>query len=425
MKKLRFKGATYNPLNGIKRDSPTAMDESKRIANALVIRTGNEMQPHFPDVAEEVIWGLTAATVNYGEPEDRSLGTVDQIVTNPQRLDKIIELMMKSTAWNGTLAALGGRMKLQAGDEKASTFSTVSRFMSWSRTPLMLANIATSSFDPLKLKRKKMMVYIVLPPEHIKAQAGWLRVMVNSMIMAGVHGGPDESRKIWYVLDEAASLGTPPPESVADLVTGYRKYGCRGIFVYQGLGQLGQCWPKDQGQTLMANTAQIFLSGARDIQTANTLSSMLGKATLLVESWGDGENSSSNDGWSEGAHNSSRSGGRSRGRSSNRNLQQIPRELAKPEELLTFPSRWAITFPPDGVPPVLTYTLRYWEEKWLFQRSSGLVSRFRQACRTLVGSLVLFAIGLVLAMALTQMAVEQSQRAPAYPARVLPRSRGF
>ncbi len=407
MKKLRFDGATLNALSGIRADSPTAMEECKRIADCQVVRQPQgEMQPHFPDVAVEVIWGLTAATVYYGEPGDRSLGTVDRIVTNPTRLEKTIELMMKSPAYGGTLAALGGRLKQQMGEEKASVLSTVSRHLAWTRTPTMLANIATSSFDVSKIKKKKLLIGVVLPPEHMKSGQGWLRTVINATIMAAVQGVPDESRKVFYFFDEAASLGSPPPESVSDLLTGYRKYGCRGIWVYQATGQLIEAWPRDQGQKLMANVSAKIFFGTSDIQTANVISSMLGKFTQIVEGGGSGRTGGSNRGQSEGSSGMSTSGGSNAGWSTNDSWQQAPRDLLTADEILRLPPRYAITFLP-GMAPVLTYMLRYWEEKWLGKRTGGLLSRFRAACRTLAGSLFLLAAGIVLAALLTQAIADQ------------------
>ena len=47
---------------------------------------------------------------------------------------------------------------------------TVGEFREW-----ILADTTTSSFDYGDLKKRKMTVYLVMPPNHLRAQSGWLR----------------------------------------------------------------------------------------------------------------------------------------------------------------------------------------------------------------------------------------------------------
>ncbi len=169
---------------------------------------------------------------------------------------------------------------------------------------------------------------------------------------------------------------------------------------------MAKCWPKDQGQTPLSNTAKIFF-GVQDIQTATLVSSMLGKQTIIVESGGSGTSGGRNSGSSSGSSGFSSNAGDNQGWSSNDNWQQGPRELLTPDEVLRIPPRYAITFPGGGVAPVLTYMLRYFEEPWLYQRSGGLISRFTAACRTLLGALVVLAVGILLAAFLTQAVAAQ------------------
>src|SRR5207245_1450480 len=67
---------TFNPLDFIDKDSPVAIDECRDLAEAMVIRTGQEKDPHWVDSAEAWLAALIALVVVYGEPNDRSLQTV-------------------------------------------------------------------------------------------------------------------------------------------------------------------------------------------------------------------------------------------------------------------------------------------------------------------------------------------------------------
>ena len=76
---------TFNPLDFIDKDSPTAIDECRDLAEALVIRTGQEKDPHWVDSAEAWISALTALVVHYGEPNDRSLQTVRTLLSESRK----------------------------------------------------------------------------------------------------------------------------------------------------------------------------------------------------------------------------------------------------------------------------------------------------------------------------------------------------
>lgn len=64
---VTMKPDTFNPLDSIGKDSPLAIDECKALANALVVRTGEEREPHFNDSAEAWLTALLATVVQYGE----------------------------------------------------------------------------------------------------------------------------------------------------------------------------------------------------------------------------------------------------------------------------------------------------------------------------------------------------------------------
>jgi type IV secretion system protein VirD4 len=417
MKKLPFKTASLNPVELIDKHSRNAIDHCRASANAIVVRSGHEHDPHWNDSAENGIGGLIGVTAWYGRAGNRSLQDVDRLATNPQQLAMASELMMKPDQttgqypWDGMLARMGGMMQGWSGEEKSSIISTMARHLQFLRTPAIAAVTRSSSFKP-RFKKKKQTAYIVCPPEFIRSMSGWIRLMVWALFTSVVNEGLGESRLVHAVLDEAASLEANFG-ALEDAVDKYRGYGLRCQFYYQSYGQLAKCWPKDQGTTLLSNTSAKIFMGTADMQTASLISSMLGKKTILVEGGGDNQSGGSNRGWSEG-HGVSYSGGSNRGWGTNTSWQQAPRELLKPEELLNGLSpRCAITFPGPGIAPVLTRMVRYFEEPGLYRRRGfGLIARFLAACRTLIGSVILLAIALGLAAALTRELQQQQAGQP-------------
>jgi type IV secretion system protein VirD4 len=370
---------TLNIVDSIKKDSPVAIDESRDAAAAIVIRSGQEKDPHWVDSAEAWIAALIALVVHYGEPNDRSLQTVRTLLSSPEKLEMAIKLMCASDAFDGMLARMGNQLTHFKDKELGSTMTTTNRFLRFLDTLAVAENTTTSSFDPAELLKGKMTIYLVLPPEHMRAQSPLLRLWIGSLLRAVVRGGLQEHTKVHFVLDEAASLGHM--EALDDAVDKYRGYGVRLQFYYQSLGQLRKCFPDGQEQTLLSNVSQVFF-GVNDLPTAEYVSDRLGEETIVVRSGGTSTGTS--------RQNSKDSSSYGYSSNANDNWSQQGRKLLKPEEILALSDRTVITFTP-GVPPICTTRIRYFEEPNLTQLPGGW-ERFKAVVNVVSSSLILLLI---------------------------------
>jgi type IV secretion system protein VirD4 len=98
----------FNPCDAIPKTSSTLVDDARALAEALVVRTGAETDPHWNESAVVVITALLTLVLLRFEGEERSLNTVREIACNQQLLDAAVE----------QLKALGGipaRMGHQIG----------------------------------------------------------------------------------------------------------------------------------------------------------------------------------------------------------------------------------------------------------------------------------------------------------------------
>ena len=381
---------TLNALDYIDKDSPTAIDDCRDMAQAVVVSTGHETDRHWVESAEAWIGAMIALVVQYGEPNDRSLQTVRTLLTNPEKMKMAIELMCQSDAWGGMLSRMGNQLTLYKDKELGGVLTTANRFLRFLDTQPVADSTTTSSFDPSDLRKGKMTVYLILPPEHMRAQSPLLRMWIGCLLRAVVRGGLQEKNKVNFVLDEAASLGHM--EALDDAVDKLRGYGVRLQFYYQSVSQLKQCFPDGQDQTLLSNVSQVFF-GVNDLPTAEYVSNRLGEATIVTRSGGTNAGTS---------HQSSSGGGGSSGSSSGSsdNWQQTARRLLKPEEVLALDERTAITFTP-GVPPIWTTLVRSYEEPSLGH--VGLWTQFKTWLDVFTGSLLLLAAAMILAMAFSNI----------------------
>ena len=392
---------TFNPLDYIDKNNPQAIDVCNDLAKALVVRTGDEKEPHWNDSAESWIAGMIATVVQYGEPKNgtRSLQTVRDLFSNPQKLEMAVKLMNESDAYQGMLARIGGQLSHFVDKERSSVLTTVARHLRFLDTLAVAECTKSSSFDPAELSSGKMTVYLVLPPDHMRAQAGLLRMWIGAMLLAVIRGGLREDRRVHFILDEAASLGHM--EVIDDAVDKYRGYGVRLLFCFQSLGQLKTCFPNEQDQTFLSNTTQVFF-GVNDNATADYVSNRLGDATVVVDSGGESRGSSQQH--TQGGQANSSSG---HSDTTNSNWQQQARRLLKPDEVLMLPPRDAITFTP-GVPPVRTKLIRYYEEKSL-GKEPGVIWRLCKAGTHLVAAALVGLLTFLMAILLTvSTAREQS-----------------
>ena len=372
---------TFNPLDFINKNSPHAIDEIRDLSESQVIRTGQEKEPHWNDVAEGWIAAMIAAVVQYGDADDRSLQTIRGLLSDPQKMEMAIKLLCASDAWQGMLARMGHQLTHFKDKELGSTLTTVNRHLRYLDTLAIAANTRSSSFDPSELVSGKMTVYLVLPPEHARAQSPLLRMWISSMLRVVVRGGLQERKLVHFVLDEAASLGHL--QQLDDAVDKYRGYGCRLMFFYQSLGQLKKCFPEGQDENLLANVTQVFF-GVNTSETAERISARLGEQTLILDSGGTSRGTSQQ-------HSARDYGSYSTSSNSNHNWQQHGRKLLKPEEVMALSPRTAITFAP-GVPPICTRLIRYYEG-----RPDALWRRLARGLRATVCSLLLLGASIFVA----------------------------
>ncbi len=275
---------TLNPLLSVDKNSPHAIDDCREIAAAMVDRKEEKGDGvHFLDNAESAIAAVSALIVQFADAENKSLQAVCDIVGNPQRWLKAIELMGGSDAWDGMLARMGGNLTHLKERELASTMTTISRFLTFLSTPAIAASTRSSSFDPSELLTHKSTVFLILPPERATALSPLLRLWIGSLLRGVIRGGLQERNKVHFICDEASLLGKM--NQISDALTIGRSFGIRMQLYYQDCGQLKKAWPDGADQTLMANCSQVFF-GVNDNETAKYVSERLGEATIEVRSHG-------------------------------------------------------------------------------------------------------------------------------------------
>lgn len=354
---------TLNPMDAIDPDSPLALDEARALAEALVVRTGEEKEPHWADSAELWIWATIAFVLRIAPPELRNLQTVATLLASPEEMKVAVSRMAASDAYGGLLARLGKQLGHYRDRELGSTITTCNRYLRFLTTLPVVENTSSSSFDPMELKKggekRGTTVYLVLPTEQMRVQSALLRTWITCLLRCIVRSGADEKQEVHFILDEAASLGRMP--CIDEAITLLRGYGVRLTFFYQSQGQLQQCFPEGGDQTFLSNMDASIYFGVNDVPTAEYVSKRLGEATVANYQQSGGSNVGTSD---QTGHVTT-----SRGSNDGWSVSEVGRHLLKPEEILALGEREAICFAP-GVPPFTTRIVRYYEPE--FRSAPGM-----------------------------------------------------
>lgn len=389
-----------NLLDFIDRNSLRAVNEADAIANALVIRTGQEKEPHWNDKAEQWLSALIASTIWFGEKKHgtRSLLQVADIASNPAALKTALKLMQASPEiWNGSLTRKGGMLSHSVAEELGSTLSTLGRFINFVNTPSAAESLQSSSFDLSRLRKGKMSIYLIQRAADTRTGSPLLRLWLNACIREVMKGGLNQKRTVHAIIDEAGSVGQM--DCISDVLNVGRGFGLKLQLYYQDMGRLKECWKNPQG--VLSNTTQIFFS-VNDPDTADYVSKRLGSETILVEGGGRSASTSRGTSFSSGTGSSSASSSTNWSGSSSSDWKQQSRELLKSAEIQQLDRRIAITLMP-GARPLWTTLIRYYEEKALL-RYRGWFLRMIAAGRMLLLSATLLFFALIATAAIHQEA---------------------
>jgi type IV secretion system protein VirD4 len=392
---------TFNPLDLIDANAPDFLDQCRDLANALVVRTGQEHEPHWNDSAELILTSFIAfVAACETSPEHRHLQTVRDLVSSRDKFTKSVAAMQQSDV----LQRQGHLLNWYQEKELSSIMSTVQRHSAFLDSPAVAACTLRSSFDPRELRSGRMTAYLILPPERLVSLAPLMRMWVASILRTLARGTASERNPVLFLIDEAAHLGHI--QALEDAVTLMRGYGIRLWFFFQSLGQLTKCFG-DHAPVFLDNidTQQYF--GVNAYESAEAISKRMGDATITSESY------NSTSGHSRSYGGKGQEGGNvSTGTSVT--ISEMGRRLLKPEEIMCLPEDLAVVFH-RNLPPICARLLRYYDAPE-FRRGRTGRQRGLGLAAGLTALMVLLVSGIFAAFAFSLPAPDAPPRAAVGPA---------
>lgn len=261
-------------------DLVASSDDLHMIADGIVKRSAHETNPHWNDSATEVIAGLLAYLLEAPSIPDaeRHLGNLRAILTLVQAKDEATLAEMRACTCFADLASQTARRCAKADNETANILSTVQTQTKWLTSEKMAAWLALpSAVDLHELKRGRLSVFLVIPPDKLKAQGQFLRLFVRAAVGVLQERMTDGSRlgtRCLMILDEFYSLGRmgEMQEAAAQM----RKFGLHLWPFLQDWGQLVELYGKEGSQAFTANCDAECYFGLGDFETCAEVSRRLG-----------------------------------------------------------------------------------------------------------------------------------------------------
>lgn len=325
----------FNPLLCIDPAAGDFLDQCRDLANMLILRTGQEKDPHWCDSAEIVLTAFIAY-VCACEPDvsKRSLDTVRDLLSGRESYATAVEVMQMIDDRYGVIRRQGNSLSWFVKEELGSVLTTVLRCTQFLDSPVVASNISSSSFDPRCLRSGRATIYLILPHDKLVTLAPLMRLWVGMILRTITRGVPDDRNRVLFLIDEAGHLGKI--QVLEDAVTLMRGMGIRLWFFYQSITQLHTCFGEN-ASTIIDNleTQQYF--GINSFFAADEISKRIGDATISTTTRGD----------STGYSYTHSTGGQESGNSStgsNFNYADTGRRLLKPEELMLLPDDVALVF---------------------------------------------------------------------------------
>jgi type IV secretion system protein VirD4 len=326
---------TFNPLDCIDDAADDFIDQCRDLANMLIVRSGNEKDPHWNDSAELVLTAFIALVCGCEHnPKERNLGGVRALIASRDCYMKSIICMQTIESHHGVIKRLGEQLTWFADKELGSVMSTLQRQTAWLDSPVVARNMASSNFDPMALRNGRASVYLILPHDKLETLAPLMRCWIGVIIRTITRGKPTEKNPVVFFLDEAAHLGKI--RVLEQAVTLMRGMGIRLWFFFQSIHQVQECYG-EKAKTILDNidTQQYF--GTNSYEAAEELSKRIGETTISVVAHGKNDGRSRPTGGTGQESGSVSTGG-------NTNYSDTGRRLYKAEEILTLPKNVALVF---------------------------------------------------------------------------------
>jgi type IV secretion system protein VirD4 len=290
-----------NPLDFLNANHTSVVDDSQTLANLIVPLpqhdSGNSR--FFAEQAGALIqlWLLYVACHPEVDETEKNLGKVyDMLCMDSKECTALlIELAQETHLAYGTLSRLASRFKSVEEKQFSSILSTALQHMNFIDTPSIREWTDESSFNLKEITKGEIDLYLCISDEKLETQGRLLRIICHivSVEMRRARGNYGDL-PLLMLLDELPAIGYM--KWVDEALLYGAGYGIHVLGIAQTLEKLQAAYPQSWKTFLSSNLVLMF--GTGDIDTAKTISAMLGQRTIQTSSSSQGESAQTKSGLS-------------------------------------------------------------------------------------------------------------------------------
>lgn len=266
----------YNPLLDIAVGTSAQTRQIKSIAAAIIVPeqgTG----AHFSESAETLLAGTIEAVMQNEAQDRQTLPFVRQKLL--AGFEALTDYLSQKMLPEGLAAeALGVLTDVLGTDEAGSFRTTLSRNLKWLSDPDMRAHLQPSTFSLRELVQSGGSLYIVIKPDLIDDNKGWLRLLVRLALSAKIDlGDKQQGPQTLFMLDEFAALGRVKEiEKSAGYMAGY---GVKLLPIIQNVGQVKDLYDRNW-ETFLGNAGAIIAWGLNDDESEKYIADRCGRVLI-------------------------------------------------------------------------------------------------------------------------------------------------
>src|SRR6266851_4283879 len=296
----------FNPLDTLDPKAEETIDETGRIADAIVVvHEGGTNDPFWDESARAMVKGLLLHVLTSPQYEGRrNLVTLRKLITRGdwESVEALKEAgekdiapahgllwtgLANNPAFDGLVAGIGDsftNMLMNSPKQYESVLQVANRNTEFIDSPAMQRLLGASDFklSELKTRPEGMSLYLCLPQRYMSTHYRWLRMMIALTVteMEKVRGRPAAGHSVLLVLDEFAGLKRM--EVIEHAVAQIAGYGVKLFFVLQSLEQLKAAY-KENWETFLSNSGLKIFFSLDDHFSRDYVSKLVGETEIIRE----------------------------------------------------------------------------------------------------------------------------------------------
>lgn len=241
-----------------------------------------------------------------------------------------------------------GAFAASTDDVAKSVSDTLKNPLGMWLNPIVDAATSTSDFKLTDVRKKRMTIYVGIPPKRLKDSARLINLFFSQLVSLNTAQLPEDNPKLKHVclllMDEFTAFGKI--EIIASAVSYIAGYNLRLLPIIQSFSQLESVYGKEDARTFILNHALQIVYAPRDQKDANEVSESLGYFTLKNDSR---------------SRSTSGKGGGSISTSDQRRALMLPQEV---KEL----GKWKEIIFLENTKPILCEKIKYFEDPFFTER---------------------------------------------------------